>query len=264
MAKQTELLRVPASAFGMPLNANKPDLNPLKDALNCLVETAFGDERPLIDVTLPHLGFQGFIGLCDRCAPTCDPLPPVPELLDRSGLLSYIRTNVLIKLQALRLNPQRENPMEYKPTVETLPQQHTASVRTRTPVTELSRVLGESYARVMAAVQQSGTQISGPPFALYHNMDMDDLDIEIGFIVKEAVSVAEEVDAGEIPAGQYATCVHTGSYETIEAAYTALGEWVASQSYTTEGKAYELYLNDPGETPPEALETKILFPLQEP
>jgi effector-binding domain-containing protein len=59
-----------------------------------------------------------------------------------------------------------------------------------------------------------------------------------------------------------ATCLHTGPYNEMEPAYDALKEWVENNGHQATGVVYELYLNDPGETPPQELQTQILFPLK--
>jgi effector-binding domain-containing protein len=38
---------------------------------------------------------------------------------------------------------------------------------------------------------------------------------------------------------------------------------VADQGYTPSGVAYEYYLNDPNQTPPEELKTRVVFPVEE-
>ena len=72
--------------------------------------------------------------------------------------------------------------MEIKQTDE----QRTLCVRTTTPVQELSNVMGRVYGRIAGVMQQNGIQFAGAPFALYHNMDMSALDIEIGFPIAPA------------------------------------------------------------------------------
>jgi effector-binding domain-containing protein len=39
-------------------------------------------------------------------------------------------------------------------------------------------------------------------------------------------------------------------------------QWMAEQGYEGTGVSYELYLNDPTETPPAELQTQIIFPVK--
>jgi hypothetical protein len=61
------------------------------------------------------------------------------------------------------------------------PPQPTLSVRTRSSVQALPQVLGPAWGAIMQYAGRLGVQPSGPPFVAYHNMDMQDLDLEIGF-----------------------------------------------------------------------------------
>jgi effector-binding domain-containing protein len=146
-------------------------------------------------------------------------------------------------------------------TFEDFPHQHTAQIRARTPVSDLPELLGRSYDLIAAAVEKSGLRIVGAPYTLYLNSDMDDLEVEIGFPVDVEFDGDDVVNVGEIPAGRYAACLYEGPYEGISTAYDSLAEWVQAQGVRPTGVSYEIYLNDPGETPPSELRTKILFPI---
>jgi effector-binding domain-containing protein len=98
-------------------------------------------------------------------------------------------------------------------------------------------------------------------FALYHNMDMQALDIEAGFLVSHKVAGEGGIEAGEIPAGKYACGTHIGPYDQIEPLYTALKQWAEAQGYQTIGTAYEWYFSTP-ETPPAEIKTEVWFPLK--
>lgn len=133
--------------------------------------------------------------------------------------------------------------------------------RVRTPVQKLPELLGKHFGAIFAYLEQLGQMPAGPPFAAYYNMDMQDMDVEIGFPVSAGLPPVDEIQTGVIPAGKSATCLYTGPYDEIASAYTALAGWIDEQGLTPTGVAYEFYLNDPDETSPEALQTQILMPL---
>ena len=140
------------------------------------------------------------------------------------------------------------------------PKTHTLSIRTRTAVQDLPRVLGESYGAIGQYMGEAGVPPAGPPFAAYFNEDMQNLDIEIGFPVASQIDGKGEIRAGEIPAGTFAACLHIGPYKDVEPAYTALMDWIEAEGAEATG-VYELYLNDPGEVSEAELQTQVLFPL---
>ncbi|HWP97956.1 MAG TPA: GyrI-like domain-containing protein [Syntrophomonadaceae bacterium] len=141
------------------------------------------------------------------------------------------------------------------------PAQKVVSIRTRTPVYNLPQVMGIAYHSIMQYLSEIAEYPSGVPFAAYYNMDMQDLDVEIGFPVAKTLEGNSEIKPGEIPAGQHASCIHVGPYSQVEPAYQALTQWMNESGHTPSGIAYEFYLNDPAETPENELQTRIMFSL---
>jgi effector-binding domain-containing protein len=139
--------------------------------------------------------------------------------------------------------------------------QPTLSIRTRAAVQDLPAVLGSAYGKIRQYIVELGVPPGGAPFVAYYNMDMQDLDMEIGFPVLSTLPGRDEVQAGQIPAGKAASCLYTGPYNEIASAYNDLSAWITAQDLHPTGVAYEFYLNDPEHTPPAELQTLILFPL---
>ncbi|MFW9894760.1 MAG: GyrI-like domain-containing protein [Candidatus Thorarchaeota archaeon] len=109
---------------------------------------------------------------------------------------------------------------------------------------------------------ENGQTPAGVPFAGYFNLDMQNMDVEIGIPISKEIFEKEDMRISEIPAGKYASCMYIGPYDKIEPAYNALTEWIEENEYETSGIAYELYIDDPGSTPSEELRTQILFLLR--
>jgi len=152
--------------------------------------------------------------------------------------------------------------MEYEIILEEKAAQPTIAVRTRTAVQNLPQVLGKAYDDIMNYLMAIGVQPAGAPYVGYFNMDMQDLDIEIGFPVAEVLEGKDHIQASEIPAGKQVSCLHVGPYHKVEAAYNAMMEWVTVNGYTATGISYEFYLNDPENTPESELLTRVVFPLK--
>ncbi len=135
------------------------------------------------------------------------------------------------------------------------------SVRMRTSLPNISQALGQAYGSVAQYLGEMGEQPAGAPFAAYYNIEMQDLDIEAGFPVSRPLPGRETVQANEIPAGPQGSVVYQGPYSGIATAYEALKQYVHEQGYNGTRVAYEIYLTDPMETPPEQAVTQIMFPL---
>lgn len=152
--------------------------------------------------------------------------------------------------------------MEYKFELIEQELQHAVSIRTRSAVGDLPKVIGNAYGVIIKYLSELGKEPSGAPFVAYYNMDMQDLDIEIGFPVCESIAGKNEVEKSEIKGGKYITCMHIGPYNKIEPAYTALINWASENGYILNEMAYEFYLNCPTEVPESELQTRIVFPLK--
>lgn len=134
-------------------------------------------------------------------------------------------------------------------------------IRTHTSASELANTLGSCYGRIMQHLQEGTIQMSGAPFVIYYNMDMNDLDIEVGIPIASKTTGDGEVTIGVIASGKFLSTIHSGPYETVEKAYQDLGLFIEENNLNPTGLAYEFYLNDPSEVRPEDIQTKIMFPL---
>ena len=152
--------------------------------------------------------------------------------------------------------------MDFQCEIKEQAAQPTLSIRVRTPIDGLPQLLGESYGKIAGFLAELGQEPAGAPFAAYYNMDMQDLDVEIGFPVAKVMKGKDDIQASEVPGGKLGYALHTGRYGDIAPAYEALTEFVNEQGFEPSGVAYEFYLNDPGETPQEKLQTQIVFPLK--
>ena len=152
--------------------------------------------------------------------------------------------------------------MDYVCTLHEQGAQPTLTIRRRASAKNLPQAMGEAYGAIVQYLGQLGEQPVGPPFCAYYNTDMADLDVETGFAVDKKLADKGEIQAGEMPLGMMASCLFTGPYVEMAPAYEALATWIEENGMEATGVAYEFYLNDPNEVPPEELKTQIVFPLK--
>lgn len=146
--------------------------------------------------------------------------------------------------------------------IKELKEKQTAAIRTTVNVKDLHAVMGKSYDEVFGCMKEQGANPAGPPFAVYHNMDMEHLDVEIGFPVDRPIKEKGKVRPGSLPGGRTATTTFKGPYEGMEKPYGELAAFMKEKGVAPTGTCYEVYLNDPNEVPPEELLTEIYFPLK--
>ncbi len=151
--------------------------------------------------------------------------------------------------------------MSYPCALETQPAQAVLYIRTRCPMQELPQKMGEAFGTIWAYASQVQAAVVGGPYALYHNMDMQNLDVEMGFPVAGPVPGKDTVQYRVLPAARVATCLYTGPYDGIHEAYGALQKWMAEQGVQPGATMFDWYLNDPSQVKPEQLLTRIAWVL---
>nr|WP_281034003.1 GyrI-like domain-containing protein [Methanosalsum zhilinae] len=121
--------------------------------------------------------------------------------------------------------------------------------------------MGEAYHKIMEYMDSINVQPMDVPFVIYYSMDMENLDVEMGFIVPAKVEGKDDIRSSTIPGGREASFVHKGPYAASEQGYIKLLEWIKEQGEEVTGVSYEFYYNSPEEVPEFELLTKIVFPL---
>jgi len=141
------------------------------------------------------------------------------------------------------------------------PARPTLYMKTVTPVADLPQKLGEAFRAIAAYLEEIGASPPEATYAAYFNMDMNNLEVEMGFLLCETLAGKDDIQAGEIPAGKQLSYIHRGPYSGLEEAYRAMGQWLQENNLTPTGVSYEFYYNSPMEVPESELVTKIVFPL---
>lgn len=138
-------------------------------------------------------------------------------------------------------------------------EQPTLVLKTVTPVSELPNILGKAFMDIVTHIMELGEQPVGPAFVGYFNMDMERLELEIGFPVTKALLGKGDILAGSIPAGKQVSCMYKGPYMEMPPVYEEIEKWIKDNGYKPLGPVYEHYYNSPEEVPESELLTKIVF-----
>lgn len=152
--------------------------------------------------------------------------------------------------------------MNYKFEVSEQSARPVLSMRRVTSVDKLPDELGKAYYEIIDHLKTMDEQPADAAFAAYYNMDMENLDVEMGFVLARPLPGKGEIKAGEIPAGKQVAYLFKGPYKEMEPVYKAMMAWMEQEGYTPTGTAYEFYYNSPDEVPDSELLTKIVFPLK--
>ncbi len=134
--------------------------------------------------------------------------------------------------------------MDHEFEVSEQPMLHTLSIRAFTSAEKLPEELGRAYHTIIEYLISIGESPSDAAFACYHNMDMQNLDVEMGLIVARALPEKDDIKPGEISEGKQLSYVHKGPYRELESVYKAMmqcgysgasihpRDWLASSTTT--------------------------------
>jgi effector-binding domain-containing protein len=126
------------------------------------------------------------------------------------------------------------------------------------------RQLSELFSVIGPYVGQVHAPVKGAPFAIYHDPEFKDadVDVEVAFPLWKEVKATGEFKSYELPGyDQVATLVYKGPYEGISESYNALGNWIEANGYQIAGPIREVYMSDPAKTKPEDYVTEIQMPV---
>lgn len=123
--------------------------------------------------------------------------------------------------------------MTAEPRIVRRAEQPYIAIRALVTMQELAQVLPALHPETYRWLGSHGGQPAGPPFWKYNVIDMErQLEVEVGVPVATAMSGDDRVLAGVLPAGRYATLVHTGHPAGLADATGMLLGWAAQQRLT--------------------------------
>jgi AraC family transcriptional regulator len=128
--------------------------------------------------------------------------------------------------------------------------------------------IGEAFQRLGDIAGAKGLFRPGAQMlALYHDdpdaTPAEQLRSDAGITVSDDLTMPAGLEEQRVAAGRYACTLHVGPYDRLPDAWARLmGEWLpASQHRVGGGASYEIYHNNPMNTPKEKLETEICVPI---
>lgn len=135
-------------------------------------------------------------------------------------------------------------------------------IRTRTTQGDFPKIIGEAYHKIFKYLKEINEDPVDAPYTAYYNLDMNNLDVEMGFPVGRPLLGKNDIKSGEIPRGRYVTCLYKGPYSQMEQSYNEIFRWIEDNGYEKTGVYYEYYFNSPVEVPESELITRIAIPVK--
>jgi AraC family transcriptional regulator len=149
--------------------------------------------------------------------------------------------------------------------IKQIPELRLAAVRHRGTYHEI----GQAFGRLGQIAGRAGLFKPGAAMiALYHDdpqtTPAEQLTSDAAVTVPPDAPIPDGLAEARVPSGAYATAVHVGPYEHLDAAWEHLKrEWLPASGLRRreDAPSHEVYLNDPSTTPKERLETEIRLPV---
>lgn len=143
-------------------------------------------------------------------------------------------------------------------TLEEVPAATVATMRRTVPMADLTDFFGTAFHHVAGAVSEAGGRVAGAPFAWYHGMPTDTIDVSAGFeVVGDVHPTAAGVALLERPGGRAAIAMHVGPYDALAQTYGRLLGWLSDQGLEPGPEMWEEYLSPP-EGDPATWRTRIV------
>lgn len=139
------------------------------------------------------------------------------------------------------------------------PAQPVISIRKTITVQQIPVILGESFRKLGALLEQQNELPVDIPFVAYHNvrnLDESHVEIEIGFPITRELSADGEITSYTLPESRKVFAMFRGDYGDMMPLYTDMWEWIKSNGYEDNNVAYESYYNGP-EYPMEEMLTRV-------
>lgn len=162
--------------------------------------------------------------------------------------------------------PKLEEPASMHVRVEDHPEQRVFTIRHTGPYNQIHT----AFARLGEMAGQHGLfAVARGMVALYHDdpelVAPADLRSDAGLLVGDDAKCPEGLQQAHIGAGRFACAIHEGPYTTLGDTWARLmGHWLPNSTHRLgNGLSYELYLNNPVDTPEPALKTELRVPLAE-
>ncbi len=147
-------------------------------------------------------------------------------------------------------------------TVKEQPEYHALTIRrTICFMSEFSDFADACFGKILHYLERLGALVSDGPIVCFHNMDLERLDVEVGFPVARAVEGNEEILAIRVPAQKVVTAIDQGAYEEQDPTLADLFSCIQEQGYEPLGDIWYQYLNDTNR-PADQYLTKMAVPIR--
>lgn len=148
-------------------------------------------------------------------------------------------------------------------TLKEYPEYHSLTIRkTINFMEEYTTFADESFRKILDYVSSLDALVSDGPIVCFHNMDMEQLDVEAGFPVAKQIMGRDEITSNTIPVQKGVTAIDLGDYVNQDPTLEELFSWIQNHGLRPVGDIYYQYLNETNRPASQYL-TKMFIPIYE-
>ena len=146
------------------------------------------------------------------------------------------------------------------------------------PVWKLSKVMGRDFSQLMNYIESQHGEHVDAPFSHYVDVEWDkqlsqgtlgnvfDMVFKkwhffVGMGVTSQLTPQDNIRPSLLGKRKYVKALHRGPYRKVGQTYMHMFDWIKEQGLTPEPESIEFYMNDPGQTKQDELETVVLVPV---
>lgn len=164
----------------------------------------------------------------------------------------------------LRQIESEGNMTDYDVVLKKVEPQIVASVRaTISDWEQVGPTFNHLFDEAFGYVAQNGGKVAGPPFDVWHDCEMPDMQVEAFVPLQSPIPGSDRVQVSEMPGIPTAACaVHHGPLSGISAAVQAVVAWTEANGCKITGPFREVYLEHQRDGDPNASVTEIQYPIE--
>ena len=131
---------------------------------------------------------------------------------------------------------------------------------------DIAASLAAAYGRVAGFISTNGLQMTGQPTAITNYWDDRGWGFDAGIPVSgspsRGVGPDSPVRMGETYGGKVVKAIHTGPYTGLSDTRDLVEAFLLAHKLEMNGRSWEVYVSDPGNTPEAELRTEIYYPVK--
>ncbi len=142
------------------------------------------------------------------------------------------------------------------------PQCYTVSIRkTINFMEEYVSFIDEALPLIEAYLASHDVLTSSAPLTYFHNMDLEKLDVEVGYHIAQELPDDGDITCQCCPSRKVVMAIDMGPYEKQDPTLMDLFGYIETQKLTMQGPICYYYLNEPNRPESEYL-TQMMIPVQ--